>query len=253
MFLMRGDAKYLDVLERTLYNAALSGISMKGDTFFYPNVLESSGGHERSPWFDCSCCPSNVARFIPSVPGYVYATKGRDVYISLFIGGDATLTTADNKIKLSQRTEYPWKGRVEIAVEPDKSDTFSLLVRIPGWARNEVVPSDLYRFLDSNSEKPSIKVNGKPVSFEVEKGFARVERRWQAGDELVLDLPMPIRRIVSHSEVKTNMGKVAFQRGPIVFCLEGPDNDGEVLSLVIPDDAKLKASTNPACSTASSS
>jgi len=245
MFLMRGDAKYLDVLERTLYNAALSGISMKGDTFFYPNVLESSGGHERSPWFDCSCCPSNVARFIPSVPGYVYATKGRDVYISLFIGGDATLTTADNKIKLSQRTEYPWKGRVEIAVEPDKSDTFSLLVRIPGWARNEVVPSDLYRFLDSNSEKPSIKVNGKPVSFEVEKGFARVERRWQAGDELVLDLPMPIRRIVSHSEVKTNMGKVAFQRGPIVFCLEGPDNDGEVLSLVIPDDAKLKAQYEP--------
>lgn len=241
MFLMRGDAKYLDILERTLYNAALSGISMQGDTFFYPNVLESTGGHARSPWFDCSCCPSNVARFIPSVPGYVYATKGKDVYVSLYIGGDATLTTADNKIKLSQRTEYPWQGRVEIAVEPDRSDTFALLVRIPGWARNEVVPSDLYKFADSVSEKPSIKVNGKAVPFEVEKGFARIERSWQKGDKILLDLPMPVRRIISHPQITTNAGKVALQRGPIVFCLEGPDNDGDVLSLVISDDVKLKA------------
>jgi len=241
MFLMRGDAKYLDILERTLYNAALSGISMQGDTFFYPNVLESTGGHARSPWFDCSCCPSNVARFIPSVPGYVYATQGKDVYVSLYIGGDATLTTADNKIKLSQRTEYPWQGRVEIAVEPDRSDTFALLVRIPGWARNEVVPSDLYKFADSVSEKPSIKVNGKAVPFEVEKGFARIERSWQKGDKILLDLPMPVRRIISHPQITTNAGKVALQRGPIVFCLEGPDNDGDVLSLVISDDVKLKA------------
>jgi len=241
MFLMRGDAKYLDILERTLYNAALSGISMQGDTFFYPNVLESTGGHARSPWFDCSCCPSNVARFIPSVPGYVYATKGKDVYVSLYIGGDATLTTADNKIKLSQRTEYPWQGRVEIVVEPDRSDTFALLVRIPGWARNEVVPSDLYKFADSVSEKPSIKVNGKVVPFEVEKGFARIERSWQKGDKILLDLPMPVRRILSHPQITTNAGKVALQRGPIVFCLEGPDNDGDVLSLVISDDVKLKA------------
>ena len=245
MFLMRGDAKYLDILERTLYNAALSGISMQGDTFFYPNVLESTGGHARSPWFDCSCCPSNVARFIPSVPGYVYATKGKDVYVSLYIGGDATLTTADNKIKLSQRTEYPWQGRVEIAVEPDRSDTFALLVRIPGWARNEVVPSDLYKFADSVSEKPSIKVNGKAVPFEVEKGFARIERSWQKGDKILLDLPMPVRRIISHPQITTNAGKVALQRGPIVFCLEGPDNDGNVLSLVISDDAKLKAEYRP--------
>ncbi|HSW02177.1 MAG TPA: glycoside hydrolase family 127 protein [Sedimentisphaerales bacterium] len=245
MFLMRGDAKYLDVLERTLYNAALSGISMKGDTFFYPNVLESAGGHARSPWFDCSCCPSNVARFIPSVPGYVYATQGKDVYVSLYIGGDATLTTADNKIKLSQQTEYPWKGEVAISVEPEQGGAFAILVRIPGWARNEVVPSDLYKFADQVSEKPSIKVNGKPVSFQVEKGFARIERNWQKGDKILLDLPMPVRRIVSHPQIKTNAGRVALQRGPIVFCLEGHDNDGKVLNLTIPDDAKIKAEYRP--------
>lgn len=245
MFLMRGDAKYLDVLERTLYNAALSGISMKGDTFFYPNVLESVGGHARSPWFDCSCCPSNVARFVPSVPGYVYATKGKDVYVSLYIGGDATLTTVGNKVKLSQQTEYPWKGEVAISVEPEQSGAFAILVRIPGWARNEAVPSDLYSFADQVSEKPSIKVNGKPVSFQVEKGFARIERNWQKGDKILLDLPMPVRRIISHPQIKTNAGKVALQRGPIVFCLEGHDNDGKVLNLTIPDDAKLKAEYRP--------
>ncbi|MGE5295250.1 MAG: glycoside hydrolase family 127 protein, partial [Solirubrobacterales bacterium] len=241
MFLMRGDAKYIDVLERTLYNAALSGISMKGDTFFYPNVLESTGGHERSPWFDCSCCPSNVARFIPSMPGYIYATKGNDLYVNLYVGGDATLTTAGNKIRIRQATEYPWKGRVDIALAPEKSDAFAVLLRIPGWARNEVVPSDLYTFADRSDEKPSIKINGKPVPFEIDKGYARIERTWLASDRLTLELPMPIRRIVSHPEIKTNAGRVAFQRGPIVFCLEGPDNDGEVLSLVIPDDAKLKS------------
>ena len=245
MFLMRGDAKYMDVLERVLYNAALSGVSMQGDRFFYPNVLESAARHERSAWFDCACCPSNVARFIPSVPGYIYGSKGDDVYVNLFIGGDATLATASNKVKLSQQTEYPWKGQVAISVEPEKSGTFAVLVRIPGWARNECVPSDLYKFMDTVSEKPSIKVNGKTVPFEVEKGFARIERNWQKGDKIALDLPMPIRRIISNPELKTNAGKVAFQRGPVVFCLEGPDNDGQVLNLVIPDNAKLKAEYKP--------
>ncbi len=245
MFLMRGDAKYMDILERTLYNAALAGISMKGDRFFYPNVLESAGGNERSPWFDCACCPSNVARFVPSVPGYIYASKGNDVYVNLFIGGDATVKTAAGGVKLSQQTEYPWKGEVAIAVEPEKEGAFAIFVRIPGWARNEPVPSDLYKFADTVSEKPSIKVNGKAVAFEVQKGFARIERTWQKGDKIVLDLPMPIRRILSHPEIKTNAGKVAFQRGPIVFCLEGPDNEGKVLNLVIPDDVKLKAEYKP--------
>ena len=246
MFLMSGDAKYLDVLERTLYNAALSGIAMPGDRFFYPNVLESTSGHERSPWFGCACCPSNVARFIPSVPGYAYACKGDEVYVNLFLGGEAAVQTASNKVTLKQQTEYPWKGDVKIAVEPQKSGTFTVCVRIPGWARNEPVPSDLYKFEDSVADQPSLKVNGKRVTPGLEKGFARIERRWQKGDTIELSLPMPVRRVIAHPQVKADQGKVALQRGPIVFCLEGPDNDGKVSNLVIPAAAQIKAEYKPA-------
>ena len=245
MFLMHGDAKYLDVLERVLYNAALSGISMKGDRFFYPNVLESTGQHARSPWFGCACCPSNVARFVPSVPGYAYARKNSAIYVNLFIGGDATIETADNTVKLTQKTQYPWKGTVEITVEPEKSDSFAVYVRIPGWARNEAVPSDLYRFQNTVRDNVELEVNGRAVPLNLHSGFARIERRWQKGDTINLHLPMPVRRLVAHPQVKADRGRVALQRGPIVFCLEWPDNDGKVLNLVVPDDAALKAEHRP--------
>lgn len=240
MFLMQGDAKYIDVLERSLYNAALSGIGMKGDRFFYPNVLESNGS-ERSPWFDCACCPSNVARFVPSVPGCAYACRGNNLYVNLFMGSDVTLAVGGNKVKLSQQTEYPWSGKVAIAVEPETSGTFTVCVRIPGWARNEAVPSDLYTFLTPVNDKPTLKVNGKTVSPSIEKGYARIERQWQKGDTIELDLPMPVRRVIAHQAVKADLGKVALQRGPLVYCLEGPDNDGKVLNMVIADDAKFRS------------
>ena len=245
MFLMHGDAKYLDVLERVLYNAVLSGISMGGDRFFYPNPLESTGQHERSPWFGCACCPSNVARFVPSVPGYTYAHKDNDVYVNLFIGGDAVIETANNKVKLAQQTKYPWEGKVTISVEPEKSGTFAVCIRIPGWARNECVPSDLYRFQKAVDEQATLKVNGERVSPDVKDGFARIERQWQKGDTIELDLPMPIRRIVAHENVRADRDRVALQRGPIVFCLEWPDNEGKVLNMVIPDDAELRAEHRP--------
>jgi len=245
MFLMKGDAKYLDVLERVLYNAALSGISMDGVTFFYPNVLESIGQHERSPWFGCACCPSNVARFVPSLPGYTYAHKDGDVYVNLFIGGSTTIETAGNKITLTQRTDYPWQGKVQIDVEPETSDTFAVFVRIPGWARNECVPSDLYKFQTSVDSQPRLEINGRPAAIEIDKGFARIERKWQKGDTITLELPMPIRRIVAHPKLKADTDKVALQRGPLVFCLEWADNEGEVLNLVIPDDAELTSEFRP--------
>jgi hypothetical protein len=163
------------------------------------------------------------------------------VYVNLFIGGDATIQTADNKVKLTQKTEYPWSGAVTITVEPLKSAQFAVNVRIPGWARNEAVPSDLYKFLDALNYKPALKVNGKDVSADVEKGYVRVDRQWQKGDKIELDLPMPIRRVVANDAVKADRGRVALQRGPIVFCREGPDNDGKVLDLVIADDAKLQS------------
>ncbi|UCE47882.1 MAG: glycoside hydrolase family 127 protein, partial [Phycisphaerales bacterium] len=240
MFLMHGEAKYIDVLERVLYNAALSGISMEGDRFFYPNPLESNGQHARSAWFGCACCPSNVARFIPSVPGYTYAHKEGDVYVNLFISGTGEIETAGNRITLTQKTGYPWQDGIHIAVEPEKQQQFTLFVRIPGWARNEPVPSDLYRFQRPNKEKPSLKVNGKTVKIDLKNGFVAIDRTWKAGDTVDLHLPMPVRRVIAHENIVDDRGKVALQVGPVVFCLEGPDNDGEVLNLTIADNAVLR-------------
>jgi DUF1680 family protein len=258
MFLMHGDAKYIDVLERVLYNAALSGISMEGDRFFYPNPLESIGQYTRSQWFGCACCPSNVARFIPSVPGYAYAYKNDDVYVNLFISGSAAIETANNKIKLTQQTQYPWQGTVNISIEPENAATFAIYVRIPGWVKNQPVPSDLYKFLEAVHDEPQLLVNGGRVSPSIEKGFARIERKWQKGDTIELNLVpayagMPVRRVIAHPNVKADRDKVALQRGPIVFCLEWPDNsrkgspsgDGKVLNMVIPDDVELKAEYRP--------
>lgn len=245
MFLMHNDAKYIDVLERVLYNAALSGISMKGDLFFYPNPLESKGQHARSPWFGCACCPSNVARFIPSVPGYAYAYKNNDVYVNLFIGGRSTIETANNKVKLTQQTRYPWNGVINISVEPEKSDTFGIYVRVPGWARNQPVPGNLYQFQKNIHEEVTIKVNAEQVEFDIQRGFACIERKWQKGDTIELVLPMPVRRIIAHPNIEEDKGKVALQRGPIVFCLEWPDNDGKVLNLMIPDNAILRTEYKP--------
>ena len=239
MFLMHGDAKYIDVLERTMYNAALSGISLDGDRFFYPNVLESIGQHSRAPWFGCACCPSNVARFIPSIPGFAYASKGKDVYVNLFLGGDVTIENADNKVKLTQQTRYPWAGNVKITVDPENSETFAVYVRIPGWARNEPIPSDLYRFVKRMADEVSLKVNGRSMPIEIVDGYVKLNRQWKQGDTIELDLPMPVRRITSHANITSNRGKVALQRGPLVYCLEGPDNEDRVLDLVIPDDIEF--------------
>jgi len=245
MFLMHADAKYIDVLERTMHNAVLSGISLEGDRFFYPNVLEAVAQHGRSPWFGCACCPSNVARFIPSVPGFAYAVKDGEVYVNLFLGSDVTMDAAGNKVRLVQETRYPWEGRVKIAVEPEHPGEFAVNVRIPGWARNRPVPSDLYSFLKEEPGKASLTVNGKPVPLQIEKGYARLERTWKQGDTIELDLPMPVRRVISHDKVTSNRGKVALQRGPVVYCLEGPDNGGTVLDLVIPDEAELSTRFEP--------
>ncbi len=203
------------------------------------------GQHERRPWFGCACCPSNVARFIPSVSGFAYAFKDRDVYVNLFMGGHATVETAENKVTLTQNTRYPWQGVTRIKVDPEKEGTFTVLVRIPGWAQNKPVPSDLYQFVKTVSDPVSLRINGEPVPVALQKGYARIERRWKKGDTIELGLPMPVRRVLSHPGVLTNKGKVALQRGPVVYCLEGPDNSGRVLDLYIPDEINLSTEFRP--------
>ncbi|MFZ2149133.1 MAG: beta-L-arabinofuranosidase domain-containing protein [Sedimentisphaerales bacterium] len=241
MFLLHGDAKYIDVLERVIYNGFLSGISLSGDKFFYPNPLASDGSYERSPWFDCACCPVNIVRFVPSLPGYAYAQQDDVLYVNLFIGGSAAIKMGNNTVRLEQETRYPWDGDVEITVEPKRSKEFTICVRIPGWAQNEPVPSDLYRFTNESSEKVTLKVNGESLDLNINKGFASISRRWENGDCIELNLPMPIRRVVSHPDVRDNAGRTAVQRGPVVYCFEGVDNPHGVAKMVLPANAKLQA------------
>lgn len=242
LFLMHGDAKYYDVLERTLYNAFLSGVSLTGDRFFYPNPLESHGQHARSPWFACACCPSNVTRFVPSVGGYFYASKGKQLYVNLFGASVVTFGLNKNNVTLEQKTNYPWEGDVSIVVKPEKSETFDIHVRIPGWATQHPMPGDLYTFADQVTEKPTLLLNGKPAVYTLEKGYAVLKRKWKAGDVIDIHFPMPVRRVQSRAEVAADVNKYTYQRGPLVYCAEWPDHaDKKVLNLIIPDGASVKA------------
>jgi uncharacterized protein len=249
MFLLHGDAKYIDVLERTLYNGFLSGISLSGDKFFYANPLESDGkwpfnvkvGATRSPWFECSCCPPNIARLLASLPGYVYATRGETLYVNLFIADTCQAEVEGTKVSLQQEANYPWDGNIKITVNPERAKEFSLALRIPGWTQNQPVPSDLYRYLEPSYESPTVSVNGGATNLERQQGYIYIKRIWQQGDTVELNLPMPIRRVLSHENVKDNAGRVAVERGPIVYCAEGIDNNGHALDLTLTDDVKLSA------------
>jgi len=241
MSLLHGDAKYIDVLERVIYNGFLSGISLSGDKFFYPNPLASEGKYQRSPWFGCACCPTNIVRFMPSLPGYAYAQKADNVYVNLFIGGGAKIKLSGNTVRLEQQTRYPWDGYVKIKVEPERPGKFAICIRMPGWAQNRPVPSDLYTYLDTNAERVSLKVNGNPAAIDMVKGYVPIRRMWQKGDTIELNLPMPIRRLKAHPKVKDDIGRIAIERGPIVYCFEGADNPKGVANLILPPDAKLQS------------
>jgi len=247
MFLLHGEAKYIDVLERTLYNGMISGVSLTGNSFFYPNCLESDGKYKfnqgsltRQPWFDCSCCPTNVIRFIPSVPNYIYAYRGDSLYVNLFVASKANVDMDGTGLTIYQETEYPWDGKIKIIIDPEKDKMFTINIRIPGWALEEVVPGGLYRYLGKNEQEVTLKVNGESLDFIMNKGFAAITRRWSKGDIIELVLPVVVRRVLANQEVKDDLNKVALVRGPIVYCAEGVDNDTKVLQLVIPDNVGFK-------------
>ena len=248
LYLLHGDAKYVDVLERTLYNGLLAGVSLDGTRFFYPNPLESDGTHERSPWFGCACCPGNITRFLSSLPGYFYAQKKDSIFVNLFAGGIANIKLEDGRaLKLTQETRYPWDGAVKIIVAPEKASKFTIAVRIPGWARNEAVPGGLYQFLKAASKEPvTIKVNRKNVPIKLDQGYVRLDRRWKNGDVIELNLPMPVQQVVASEKVKADRGCIALQRGPIVYCAEWPDNPhGKVRNLLLPRDQVFNLSFEP--------
>lgn len=248
MFLLHGDSKYIDVLERSLYNGVISGVGLDGKTFFYPNPLEcnmqfkfnSGETLDRQPWFDCSCCPTNLCRFLPSVPGYIYAQGPDKLYVNLFAQSSTTIQLNKKEpVVISQETQYPWDGKIEISVSPEKAEQFALCLRIPGWAENKPVPSDLYSYLTPETDSISITVNGEAVSHKTEKGYAVIDREWNPGDVVSYNIPMDIKRVEANSNVADDAGKVSLERGPLVYCLEGVDNGKDLMKLALPDSSKL--------------
>jgi DUF1680 family protein len=241
MFMLKGDSKYIDLLERTLYNAFLSGVGMSGDLFFYPNPLESFGQYRRSPWFNCACCPSNIVRFVPEVPGFIYATRDDSLFVNLFIASRASLSVGTHRVRVEQKSLYPWDGDVKITLHPEEPADFGVSVRIPGWATGKPVPGDLYQYTDFPDAPVTVRVNGEAFDPKLEQGFIRLTRTWKDGDVIEVGFPMPVRRVAANALVKDDTGKVALERGPVVYCAEWPDNGGHVSNLVLSDDAPLRA------------
>ncbi len=245
MFLHHGESEYYDVLERTLYNALLSGVSLSGDLFFYPNVLESTGSHQRQEWFGCACCPSNISRFIPSLPGYVYARSDNDIFVNLYLSSTAVIDLPGNSVELVQETQYPYKGKVELTVNPENAAEFSLRLRIPGWAEDIVIPGPLYDFSDEQEAGISLTVNGKTEKIRKENGYALIRRKWEEGDKIILNMPMEVRTVTADERVEADRGRFAVQRGPIVYAAEWADNDGKVLNLVFNPDNEMSIEERP--------
>jgi uncharacterized protein len=246
MFLLHGDSKYIDILERSLYNGLLSGIGLDGKSFFYSNAMQvkNSFSHNslevtRAGWFDCSCCPTNLVRLLPSVPGYMYAQEADNVYVNLFANSTTELNVHNKSVRLEQQNNYPWEGNLKFIVSPKTTDAFNLLIRIPGWAQNSVVPSDLYSFVNSSEDKIEVKVNGQPVEYTMQKGYAVLTRKWKKGDVVEMNLPMEVRLVKANDNLKEDNGKVAVERGPLVYCAEWIDNRGKASNILMPTNASF--------------
>ncbi len=233
LFLLHGDSKYYDVLERTLYNGLISGVSLEGNGFFYPNPLESMGQHQRQAWFGCACCPSNICRFIPSLPGYIYAVKDKNVYVNLFLSNKSNLTVAGKKVALSQTTEYPWNGDITVNVDQNATGQFAMKIRIPGWVRNQVVPSNLYQYTDGKRLGYTVTVNGSVVGAISADGYYTINRKWKKGDKLQIHFDMEARTVRANNKVEADRGMVSIERGPIVYCAEHPDNSFDIMGALI--------------------
>ncbi len=230
LLLLSGEGRYGDLLEQVLYNGLLSGVSLDGEKFFYVNPLASRGRHHRQPWFDCACCPTNVVRFLPSLPGYVYATSAEGIAVNLFIAGTAEIPFRGRPVRLVQETGYPWSGKIALRIEPESPQEFTLQLRIPAWSRGA-----------------SAALNGGPLDLSaVEKGYLRIRRSWQKGDALVLDVPLEVRRLEANPAVKDDRGRVALARGPLIYCFEGADHQFPLRTAALPREAKLEVEHVPA-------
>ncbi|UKT65371.1 glycoside hydrolase family 127 protein [Pedobacter mucosus] len=252
MFLLHGESKYIDVMEKVLYNALLSGVGLDGKSFFYTNAMQIMDGatHKdaeatRSGWFECSCCPTNMARFLPSLPGYIYAQTKDRVYVNLFVSSQTDLNIKNTKVGISQSNNYPWDGNLNIAVNPENKLEFQLKLRLPGWMRNEALPNGLYQYDSEVKPNFSVKVNGENISYHVENGYVTINRNWQKGDKVEFILPLQVRKVIANENLAENKGKVSLQRGPIIFCAESIDNNEKIESINLSANTVFKADFKP--------
>jgi uncharacterized protein len=252
MFFLHGDSKYIDVLEKILYNGFISGVGLDGKSFFYTNAMQikNSFNHvdmeaTRSGWFPCSCCPTNVVRLMPSIPGYVYAQQNDKLYANLFIAGTTSLKINGKEVSIVQQNNYPWDGDLSFNIDPSAALNFSFLIRIPGWAQNEAMPSTLYSFQNNLRDQVTVSVNGKPLNYTMQNGYAVITQKWNKGDVVKVHLPMPVRRVIAIDSVQSDIGKVALQRGPIMYCAEWKDNDGKASNIIIPQNASFTTAFQP--------
>ncbi|MGY8908513.1 MAG: glycoside hydrolase family 127 protein [Flavobacteriales bacterium] len=247
-----GDVKFFDIIERTLYNGLISGLSLDGEKFFYPNALKSDGVYEfnqgactRKSWFDCSCCPTNIIRFIPSLPSLMYSKTKNTVYVNLYASNEATIVLENNTVHISQQTNYPWEGHVAITLNSEKASEFTVKLRVPNWAKNEVIPSNLYQYIEKSSKNTNISINGKPVAIEEIDGYFSITKTWNKGETITLDFPMEVKKVVSNANVIENKNKIALEYGPLVYAIEEIDNkiDFDAITINSSDVFEIKKDT----------
>jgi hypothetical protein len=236
---LTGDSKYVDVLERSLYNGALDGLSLSGDHFFYDNVLASNGQNQRREWFGTACCPANIARLVTSVGNYIYGKSNDGIWINLFVGSNTNIKMGNTDVGVKMETNYPLDGKVRISIDPEEKRNFSVRIRIPDWQKGAVVPGDLYKNANASESVLFFTVNGRIASYVEEDGYAILDRKWQKGDVISFEFNMPVTKIAARPEVRSDVDRIALQRGPLVYCLEGADNKDGVWNVVLPPNTKF--------------
>ncbi|CAM3588529.1 glycoside hydrolase family 127 protein [Flavobacterium chungbukense] len=248
-----GASKYFDVIERTMYNGLISGISLDGKQFFYPNALEADGVYKsnrgsctRQGWFDCSCCPTNLIRFIPSIPGLIYSKTNDVLYVNLYASNNASFQLGKTDLQISQQTSYPWNGKIAISVNPKKESQFTIKLRVPGWSRNEVLPGDLYSYKKASTQKATVILNGETLVIQPENGYFVINRKWKKGDKINLNLPMEVQEVVTNPKAGINTNKVSLEYGPIVYAVEEIDNktNFDKINVKSSDTFKVKKEAN---------
>jgi DUF1680 family protein len=249
---LTGDVKYFDVIERTLYNGLISGLSLDGQEFFYPNALESDGVYKfnrgactRQSWFDCSCCPTNVIRFIPAMPGLIYSKTGNTLYTNLYASNEAKVELQNQDIRVTQDTSYPWDGKVKFTVEPEMEGEFTIKFRIPSWSRNTVLPGDLYQYVSKDEASNKLSLNGEEIDMVADNGYFTLTRTWKSGDQVELEFPMSVRKVKANPEVEEDLGKMSLEYGPIVYAVEEIDNKNTFDDIRVTPNEEYKVEMQP--------